>query len=191
MSQSHYLSLKKLKAESHQKNKTKNDKSWVIEMHKFKRKFGHLESCNNKYKLLFVILCWYISLEWVLIPKQKSRLPKSSHFLPEWQLFWDEYINVWATDLFLSPVWLTLLHQPSAPSLPLQPPPIYLQPWCPPQSAVCPTKLSPAVSHTSTLSPGGGETEQEGKWETMVTSGWTSDRPSYILIHYNTCLVWK
>lgn len=57
---------------------------------------------------------------------------------------------------------------------------------------VRPSCLWLSVSHTSTLSPGGGgETEQEGRWETMVTVGWTSGRRSYILIHYNTCSVWK
>lgn len=67
---------------------------------------------------------------------------------------------------------------------------IYFQPWCPPQSAVCPTKLSVAVcqSHINSQPWKGkrGETEQEERWETMVTVGWTSGRRSYILIHFNT-----
>ena len=172
MSQSHYLSLKKLKAESHQKNKTKNDKSWVIEMHKFKRKFGHLESCNNKYKLLFVILCWYISLEWVLIPKQKSRLPKSSHFLPEWQLFWDEYINVWATDLFLSPVWLTLLHQPSAPSLPLHPHPFTFSLGALPRAqCVRPSCLQLSVTHQLSALEGGKQSRKKNGKPWLLVDG--------------------
>lgn len=70
---------------------------------------------------------------------------------------------------------------------------IYFQSWCPPQSAVCPTKLSVAVCQSHIKSQpwgwGGGGTEQEGRWETMVTVGWTSGRHTYILIHYNTLLI--
>lgn len=78
--------------------------------------------------------------------------------------------------------------RPSALTSP--PPPIYFQPWCPPQSSVCLTKLSVAVcqSHINSQ-PWRGGNRAGRKMGTMVTVQWTSGRHSYTVMHYNTCSV--
>lgn len=78
---------------------------------------------------------------------------------------------------------------------PHQPPSTCFQSWWPPQSVVCLTKLSMAVSHTSTLSLR-GETDQSGeRRKMMVTVGWTYDWCehifAYIFCSVCACMYYK